>query len=188
MDGQVFQYWLNNIFLPFVGNRKVLLLLDNCPGHVLPIGNLPANVRIEFLPPNTTSKHQPLDQGIIRCLKAWYRRSMLRARIQALESGLLTNAAGALQQSAPVTPPDVYQAMVALGLAWDKVTVATIQGCWKHACILPPPMAARLSEPKDRTSLRTTCPQDVADIAQMLSACSLVHPEQDAGETALRWL
>uniref|UniRef100_A0A671X4X5 DDE-1 domain-containing protein n=1 Tax=Sparus aurata TaxID=8175 RepID=A0A671X4X5_SPAAU len=34
-------------------------------------------VQIEFLPPNTTSLIQPMDQGIIRAFKALYTRNIL---------------------------------------------------------------------------------------------------------------
>ena len=59
--------------------RKVLLLLDNFSGHELGVqlvGGKEAldNVRIEWLPPNTTSHWQPLDQGIIASFKLQYRR------------------------------------------------------------------------------------------------------------------
>src|SRR5271170_4103109 len=47
--------------------RKVLLLLDNFTGHELGVKLVGGkegrdNVRIEWLPPNTTSRWQPLDQ------------------------------------------------------------------------------------------------------------------------------
>jgi hypothetical protein len=64
--------WLNN---KIRGERqKVLLLLDNFSGHKLVVqlvGGLEglSNVRIVFLPPNTTSKWQPMDQGIIISFK-----------------------------------------------------------------------------------------------------------------------
>ena len=44
--------------------------LDNCPAY-LSISNL-TNFQPIFLPPNTTSVPQPLDQGAIRNLKAHY--------------------------------------------------------------------------------------------------------------------
>lgn len=52
--------------------RKILILMDNCPAHNN-LGNF-SNIKIAFLPHNTTSLIQPLDQGIIRALKANYRR------------------------------------------------------------------------------------------------------------------
>ena len=61
--------------------RKVLLFMDNCPAHTAGILDI-ANVEVRFLPPNTTSKLQPLDGGIIRALKAHYRR---RQALRTLE-------------------------------------------------------------------------------------------------------
>ena len=58
--------------------RNVLLLMDNCSAHgskeTLPILK---HVEIEFLPPNTTSKLQPLDAGIIAEMKVLYRRHQI---------------------------------------------------------------------------------------------------------------
>ncbi|GAU95610.1 hypothetical protein RvY_07200 [Ramazzottius varieornatus] len=44
-------------------NRKILLLLDNASGHN--VDNL-SHVRLVYLPPNQTSRIQPLDQGTIK--------------------------------------------------------------------------------------------------------------------------
>ena len=51
---------------------KVILIADNCPAHRI-IEGLKA-VELVFLPPNTTLKTQPMDQGVIRSLKAKYRQ------------------------------------------------------------------------------------------------------------------
>ena len=65
-----------------MGGRKVLLLINSTPGHtasintVLELASL-LNTRVEFLPKNVTSLYQPLDQGIIRTFKAYYRRYWL---------------------------------------------------------------------------------------------------------------
>ena len=47
--------------------RKIVLLVDNCPVHP-PIDNL-VSTELIYLPPNTTSKLQPMDQGVILSLK-----------------------------------------------------------------------------------------------------------------------
>ena len=48
-----------------VKNRKVLLFLDNAPSHAEIIqGNL-KNIKLVFLPKNTTSQLQPCDASII---------------------------------------------------------------------------------------------------------------------------
>ena len=64
--------WLNNKMR--AQERKILLLLDNFSGHELGIqliGGLQglSYIRIEWLPPNTISHWQPLDQGIIISFK-----------------------------------------------------------------------------------------------------------------------
>jgi hypothetical protein len=47
-------------------NWNILVFLDNCASH--PFLNL-NNIKLLFLPPNTTSLLQPLDAGIIRSFK-----------------------------------------------------------------------------------------------------------------------
>ncbi|WP_373401690.1 hypothetical protein, partial [Klebsiella pneumoniae] len=54
----------NNI--PF----KIFLIVDNVPGHFPFIGGLHPNIKVVFLPPNTTSVIQSLDQGVIAAFKA----------------------------------------------------------------------------------------------------------------------
>ena len=52
---------------------KALLLVDNAPGHPQTLG-ADSDIEVMFLPPNTTSLIQPLDQGIIATFKAYYTR------------------------------------------------------------------------------------------------------------------
>ena len=68
--------------------RKVLLLLDNVSGHGRP-ERLPdlSCVHVEFLPPNTTSKLQPIDAGIINCVKRRYRTAQYNRALDVLEDG-----------------------------------------------------------------------------------------------------
>ncbi|XP_025205099.1 tigger transposable element-derived protein 6-like [Melanaphis sacchari] len=57
-------------------NRKIILFLDNASSHPDTL-NL-KNIKLIFLPPNTTSICQPLDQGIIKNFKVHYRQRLLR--------------------------------------------------------------------------------------------------------------
>ncbi|KAG0434594.1 Tigger transposable element-derived protein 6 [Dictyocoela muelleri] len=69
MTSSEFNSWLFDLNIRFKNEkRKVLLVLDNCPGHKITIET--SNIEILFLPKNTTSKLQPLDAGIIRSFKA----------------------------------------------------------------------------------------------------------------------
>ena len=63
MTSTIFQEWLLGIDrLLGMRNRKILLFADNASCHLPP--EL-VNIKLQFLPPNTTSLTQPLDQGII---------------------------------------------------------------------------------------------------------------------------
>jgi hypothetical protein len=70
----LFQDWLWN-FDRQVGQKyrgqRVLLLLDNYSSHKIEGLNL-INVDVQFLPPNTTSKIQPMDSEIIMSFKKHY--------------------------------------------------------------------------------------------------------------------
>ncbi|XP_003741333.1 tigger transposable element-derived protein 6-like [Galendromus occidentalis] len=78
MTGAIFEKWLDkfNARMQSLGG-KVLMLVDNapCPCH---IRRSMSNVHLLFLPPNMTSKLQPLEQGIIQAFKLQYRGLMLR--------------------------------------------------------------------------------------------------------------
>ena len=67
MTGYIFKKILNewNDELKLKG-RRVLLLVDNFSGHA---DEGYSNIQVEFLPPNTTSKVQPMDLGIIANFK-----------------------------------------------------------------------------------------------------------------------
>ena len=60
-------------------NRKVLLFIDNYCAHPQ-IHSLRA-VTLKFLPPNTTAVIQPCDAGIIKNLKYYYRKMLMRSML-----------------------------------------------------------------------------------------------------------
>ena len=83
--GVLFEEWVRKLDSSFrAQSRKVALLIDNCPAHP-EIKNL-TNINLILLPPNTTSVLQPMDQGVIRSLKAHYRKKVVRLSIKAVES------------------------------------------------------------------------------------------------------
>ena len=60
-----------------LGSRKIILFADNAACHKLVDVEL-KNIQIVFMTPNTTSLIQPLDQGIIRTAKVYYRTQVMR--------------------------------------------------------------------------------------------------------------
>jgi len=64
MTSDQFVSWVRELDQKFRGEeRKVCLLIDNCPAHPPRVDGLHA-VEIKFLPPNTSSKLQPMDQVV----------------------------------------------------------------------------------------------------------------------------
>jgi len=64
---------------------KILLILDNAPRHPPLIGNLHPNIKVAFLPPNTTSLIKPMDQGVTAAFKAYYLSKTFAQAIAATE-------------------------------------------------------------------------------------------------------
>jgi hypothetical protein len=104
--------------------RKVCLLLDNFSGHS--VTYQPKNVEVHFFQPNLTSHVQPCDAGIIRCLKAHYRRFLCLRALELEEAG-----------EQDIYEIDVLSSMRLLEQAWNEVTPETIKNCWKHTGICP---------------------------------------------------
>jgi len=127
MTGLFFQEWLKRFDCSMKNsNRKCLLLLDNAPSHIS--GDLElGNVRVVMLPPNSTSKIQPMDAGIIAAFKKRYRRSQLYRALDLEEAG-----------SDDIYKVDQLQAMKWAVAAWNDISSTTISNCWKHCQILHP--------------------------------------------------
>ncbi|CAM4834402.1 unnamed protein product [Rotaria magnacalcarata] len=56
--------------------RKILLFIDHAPCHNSE--SQYSNVDVKFFPANTTSQLQPLDQGIIKNFKSYYRQYLVK--------------------------------------------------------------------------------------------------------------
>ena len=84
MDGKLFEKWLRELDREFAfEGRNFAFVIDNCPAHPH-IDNLKV-IKLYFLLPNTTSKTQPIDQGVIGSLKAKYRKNVVQKIIQSVE-------------------------------------------------------------------------------------------------------
>ena len=82
-----------------------------------------SNIQIIFFPPNTTSKVQPLDQGIIRAFKAYYRRRLAK---HIIRSCTLTST---LDQVIITALDSVHW----IEQAWKDVTESTIRNTFRTA-------------------------------------------------------
>ena len=71
--------------------------MDNCTAH--PNIKSLNNIRLEFLPPNTTSLIQPLDQSIIKNLKTFYRKELIQKIKSAVDDNLVDESVIAIDIS-----------------------------------------------------------------------------------------
>ena len=84
MTAELFKEWVRQLERKFsAANRKMSLIIDNCTAH--PHIEQFNSMELIFLPPNITSHTQPMDQGIIRALKAKYCSLVVRKLIATLE-------------------------------------------------------------------------------------------------------
>ena len=88
MDGNLFTEWVRELDQKFAAqDRKIALTVDNCPAH--PIVDGLRAIKLILLPPNTTLKTQPMDQGVIRSLKTFYHHSIIKRYIKSIDGGCL---------------------------------------------------------------------------------------------------
>ena len=79
MTSEIFETVLSKLNRKLVfENRKVILFLDNATCHPESMDDKFSNIKIVFLPKNTTFRLQPLDAGIIQNFKVKYRKSLIK--------------------------------------------------------------------------------------------------------------
>ena len=133
MISELMVLWLH-WFSRLIGHRRVLLIMDNFSAHTLAVNiiqqqNQLQNIVICWLPPNTTSKSQPLDQGIIQSFKSHYRKRWLSYMLDEFDS-----------QRNPLQTMNVLKAIRWSIQAWQSVTPQTITHCWYHSTIIQRPI------------------------------------------------
>ena len=117
MTGSIFERWVWELEQEICAQkRKIVVILDNCPAHPR-VPDL-AHVSLIFLPPNTTPLTQPMDGGIIKTLKHYYRKSLAIRQLAALENGINFKI-------------NLFQSLQILQSAWDRVSASTIVNCFK---------------------------------------------------------
>jgi hypothetical protein len=126
MTRNVFKLWLT-AFDRRMDGRKVILLLDNCSAHIKDADLEKFNIQLRnttllYLQPNTTSKIQPCNVGIIHTFKAYYRRRFNNQLLSRIESSVAN--------SKKINLLDGIQNAIA---AWKQdVQSTTIKNCFQH--------------------------------------------------------
>jgi len=104
MRADIWENWLRYLDVGFcIQNRKVLLLVDNAPFHIINMAFLHnnsddetvdntnidsfklTNITVRYLPPNTTAHIQPMDAGIIKSFKSKYKHLFCKHILRKVE-------------------------------------------------------------------------------------------------------
>jgi hypothetical protein len=120
----LFEDWFINCFIPEVEKYyrenyipfRILLVLDNAPGHPAHLDDFHPHVKVVFLPPNTTSLIQPMDQRVMTNFKAYYLRMTFA---QALT---VTNRDTDMTLRDFWKSYNIYQGSLNIAKAWQEVT------------------------------------------------------------------
>ncbi|XP_007434210.1 histone-lysine N-methyltransferase SETD2 isoform X2 [Python bivittatus] len=132
MTQVLFEDWFMNCFIPQVKeyclqNRipfKILLLLDNAPGHPPHLDDLHPDVKVVYLPQNTTPFLQPMDQGAVATFKAYYLHATFAKAVAAVEDKRVTVREFWKDYN-------ILHCIKNIAAAWQDVTLKCMQGIWK---------------------------------------------------------
>jgi hypothetical protein len=160
-------------------NRKIALLMDNFSAHkaaVEQLGGLTglSNVRVVWLPENTTSHYQPDDQGIIRTLKAHVRNHFLAWQVDQLDTHGFDK---------PVPKVNVLQAIRWAVAGWNHdIKDSTIFNCFLKSTVKvyePTQWADRgiqcsgiidFAAPPDAVPEELEAPEELAEVEEEVAA------------------
>lgn len=122
MNRQLWFEWLKKFDKQMSrAGRRVLLIVDNVSSHAVPL-ELQA-VELAFLPPHTTSRIQPCDQGIIASFKAHYRSTLVKRMLLHIQ----------VHSSIDEFRVSILDAIHLAARAWNAVSTETIAHCFVKA-------------------------------------------------------
>lgn len=161
------------------GRKVVLLLLDNFSAHVaaynelstLPEGYRLQNTEVVWLPPNLTSKAQPLDQVIIASFKAIYKRCWLRFIAEEFEL-----------EREPYKTMNLLKAFRFIRRSWHEVSSQTIANCWYHALLQQAQQPIQQQEAQAEVQQRLQNLHSQSRIQTMMDIHSIINPPEEAVE------
>ncbi|CAL1538349.1 unnamed protein product [Lymnaea stagnalis] len=133
VTGTLFEEWINAYAVPALKDYclrenlpfKILFVLDGAPSHPPHLLNISDDLKFVFLPSNTTSLLQPMDQGVIKMFKACYLRHTFQQLLDACTGeGKPTMKEFWLEY-------DILMAIDNIADAWDEVNKSCMNSAWE---------------------------------------------------------
>ena len=122
MNSKISAEWLHEFDL-IMKKQKRHSCFSSTMQPVHPQGVELENIKLKFFPVNTTAKIQPMDQGIIKTFKAYYRKHLVKH--------IIVNATTAMTvDDVNITALD---AVYWIQTAWEMVTSTTIKNTFRSA-------------------------------------------------------
>lgn len=178
---EIFQKWFLSYFCPSVKRfcqtenlePKALLLLDNAPGHPSNLDTLQTDIPVEviFLPPNTTSLIQPMDQMVIANFKAYYLRHTFRQLIEKTDSEEKQTIRQFWKEFS------IMNAIDNIDAAWKEITPRCMTSAWKK--IMPQSCAGTENDDERPSSV-------IENIVQLANEIGLEEVNEDDVEELLQ--
>lgn len=142
-----FTEWIKESFIPEVKEFllarnlafKVLLLMDNCKSHC--VGDLHPNIDIMFLPPNTTSLIQPMDQTVIATFKSYYMQRVMDKMVQFINHHRQCEEFQAIHVVKHFWRKfSIADSITFIQESWQQVEQKTMNRCWRKLWteVVPP--------------------------------------------------
>ncbi|GFG29801.1 hypothetical protein Cfor_00232 [Coptotermes formosanus] len=106
---------------------KILLIVDDAPGHPTTVQGLCEHIKVVFIPPNTSSLIQPMDQGVIATFKAYYLKKTFDMLGKAVDDKNMSVKEFWKNFS-------IRDAVMLVDEAWASVPHVCMNAVWRSVC------------------------------------------------------